>query len=233
MVARTHRLFAAAALALALACGGGHGGGAPKSKAEATLSERLKPLPPAEQLATLRPLGVADSSNADVAFFTGNAYYAIGSAFSAEQHGEAVAYYDSAVSAYRRAVRSDSTMSKAWVNMGLAYEAKGARGDASKSFHSAIAVNPRDVLAYCHLGYVEQQSGNVAEAIGLYQQALAIDANCAQAHYNLGLAFAEAKVFKEALVEWETVVRLDPDGELGKTAAENVKIIKQYLSTTP
>jgi tetratricopeptide (TPR) repeat protein len=233
MVARTHRVFAGLALVLALACGGGHGGGAPKSNAGATLSDRLKPLPPAEQLATLRPLGAADSSNADVAFHTGNAYYGIGSAFSADQHSQAVAYYDSAVAEYRRAVRADSTMSKAWVNMGLAYEAKGSQTGARKSFQSAIAVNPRDVLAYCHLGYVEQQSGNVSEAIGLYKQALAIDANCAQAHYNLGLAFAEAKVFKEALVEWETVVRLDPDGELGKTAAENVKIIKQYLSTTP
>jgi tetratricopeptide (TPR) repeat protein len=83
------------------------------------------------------------------------------------------------------------------------------------------------------MGYLEQQSGNVSEAIGLYQQALAIDANSAQAHYNLGLAFAEAKVFKEAVVEWETVVRLDPDGELGRSAAENVKIIRQYLTATP
>jgi tetratricopeptide (TPR) repeat protein len=225
-------MFAGLSLVLALACAGGHGG-APATNVEPTLAERLKPMPPAEQLATLLPLGAADSSNADVAFYTGNAYYGIGSAFSPEQHGQAVAYFDSAVTEYRRAVRADSTMSKAWVNMGLALGAKGENSQARRAFQSAIAINPRDVLAYCHMGYLEQQSGNVSEAIGLYQQALAIDANSAQAHYNLGLAFAEAKVFKEAVVEWETVVRLDPDGELGRSAAENVKIIRQYLTATP
>jgi len=226
------RIIAGLSVVLALGCAGGRGSGAPPAHVEPTLAERLKTLPPAEQLATLRPLGEADSSNADVAFYTGNAYYAIGSAFSPEQRSEAVAYFDSAVAEYRRAVRADSTMSKAWVNMGLAFEAKGGHADARRSLQSAIAINPRDVLAYCHLGYLEQQEGNVSEAIGLYKQALAIDPNSPQAHYNLGLAFAEAKVFKEAVVEWETVVRLDPDGELGRTAAENVKIIRQYLSTT-
>ncbi len=232
MTTHTRRLCAGLSVVLALACAGGHGG-APPAKVEPTLAERLKPMSPADQLATLRPLGAADTSNADLAFYTGNAYYAVGSAFSPEQHGQAVAYFDSAVVEYQRAVRVDSTMSKAWVNMGLAFEAKSGNSEARRAFQSAIAINPRDVLAYCHLGYLEQQSGNVSQAIGLYKQALAIDANSAQAHYNLGLAFAEAKVFKEAVLEWETVVRLDPDGELGRTAAENVKIIRQYLSATP
>jgi hypothetical protein len=29
------------------------------------------------------------------------------------------------------------------------------------------------------------------------------------------------------------VIRLDPGGELGKTAAENVRIIRQYLQAGP
>jgi hypothetical protein len=40
-------------------------------------------------------------------------------------------------------------------------------------------------------------------------------------------------VFREAIVEWEKVIALDPDGELGKTAAENVRIIRQYLEASP
>jgi cytochrome c-type biogenesis protein CcmH/NrfG len=66
-----------------------------------------------------------------------------------------------------------------------------------------------------------------------YRRALALDPNSAQAHYNLGLAFAETKVFKEALVEWEKVVALDPNGELGKAAAENVRLLRQYVDAQP
>ena len=62
-----------------------------------------------------------------------------------------------------------------------------------------------------------------------YRKALKIDPNSAQARYNLGLAFANFKLFKEALVEWQKVVELDPEGELGKLAAENVELIKTYV----
>ena len=56
-----------------------------------------------------------------------------------------------------------------------------------------------------------------------------IDPECAQAHYNLGLAFADAKIFGEALLEWKKVVEIDGDGDLGRTAAENVELIQTYM----
>jgi hypothetical protein len=46
----------------------------------------------------------------------------------------------------------------------------------------------------------------------------------------MGLAFAEEKIFAEAVREWQIVIKNDPNGDLGKTAAENVKIIQQYNS---
>lgn len=230
MVTRRARVLAS--LALVSLCGCSHE--PPKADVETpTLAQRLAPLSSAQQLAMLRPLAVADSTDADVAFHVGNAYYGLGSALGPEEHDHAVAYFDSAVAEYRRAVKVDSTLSKAWVNMGLAFEAKGSNADARGALMRAIEVNPRDVLAYCHLGYLEQQNGNVAEGVRYYRQALTIDPNSAQAHYNLGLAFAEARVFGEALLEWQTVAKLDPDGELGRTATENVKIIRQYMDTKP
>jgi len=197
------------------------------------LSAVLRAMTPAAQIDTLRTLVAADSNDAQLAFLTGNAYYSFGAELGSAERTRAIAYFDSATASYRRAVEIDSTLSKAWVNMGLAHQDAGKGLEARKAFRRAIAVNPDDVLAYCHLGYVEQSAGNVAAAIEQYQKALAIDPNSAQAHYNLGLAFADAKIFKEALLEWETVIRLDPDGDLGKTAAENVKIIRQYLEVKP
>ena len=71
---------------------------------------------------------------------------------------------------------------------------------------------------------------DLSAAMAMYKQALSIDPNSSQAHYNLGLAFAEQKIFNEAVREWQIVIKNDPDSDLGKTAAENVKIITQYNS---
>jgi tetratricopeptide (TPR) repeat protein len=224
------RRRATAALLVIVAAGCAHQ--APRVGVEPKLDDELQKLTPAEQLARLRPLAKAQPGDSEIHFLTGNAYYQWATGFGEGEQPQAVAYYDSAIGEYNRVVKLDSTISKAWVNMGLAYEGENKSPDARRVFQKAIAVNPRDVLAYCHLGYLEQQDGRVDHAVDMYQKAIAIDPNSAQAHYDLGLAFADAKIFREALIEWETVVRLDPKGDLGKTAGDNVRIIRQYLDTS-
>lgn len=203
------------------------------TKQAPTLAQRLGTMSVEAQLDTLRTLERARPDDATIAFHFGNAYYEIGGSYPVEQKDRAVAYYDSAVIAYVHAVTIDSTYSKAYVNMGLTYDALGKRSEALGALNKAIEVNPNDVLAYCHLGQLQQSVGNYGEAMKNYRKALAIDPNSAQAHYNLGLAFAEQKVFKEALVEWETVIALDPDSELGHIAAENVRLLRQYEEAKP
>ncbi|HEX5132763.1 MAG TPA: tetratricopeptide repeat protein [Candidatus Krumholzibacteria bacterium] len=197
------------------------------------LSDRLDAMAPQAQLDTLRILEQAAPDDPRLVLHIGNAYYALGAAEPAERHSRAVAYYDSAVAAYQRAAELDTTYSRAYVNMGLAYDGGGHRNEARAAFQHALAIDPRDVLAYCHLGFLEQSMGNRDEAMTMYQQALAIDPNSAQAHYNLGLAFAETRIFREALKEWELAAKADPDGEIGKAAGENANIIRQYLAETP
>ncbi|HET6349015.1 MAG TPA: tetratricopeptide repeat protein [Candidatus Krumholzibacteria bacterium] len=191
------------------------------------LATRLNAMDPQAQIDTMRTLVKMDSTDAQMHFYAGNAYYSFASGLEASAPNRS-AYLDSAATCYHRAVAIDSTMSKAWVNLGLAYEDDNKPADAQKALETAIAVNPKDVLAYCHLGYLYHANGNLSKAMDEYKQALAIDPNSAQAHYNLGLAFAESKIFGEAVREWELVIKADPNSDLGKTASENVKIIKQY-----
>lgn len=234
MIHRDYLRFigALAAGALLAGCGQSKTAGKP-SASTPTLAQQLDAMAPEDQLDYLRKMDQTKPNDATVAFHVGNAYYSLGSALPQEENSQAVAYFDSAVAAYQHAVDLDSTYSKAYVNMGLAYDAELRRADARRVLQKAIEVNPNDVLAYCHLGLVEQSYGDYGEAVRLYQQALKLDSNSAQAHYNLGLAFAETKVFKEALVEWEKVIALDPEGELGKTASENVRLLRQYLEAKP
>lgn len=232
---RKAHIGAASLLALCLAAASGckkdaarDAASPPAQEGTSRLASRLMDMTPAAQVDTLRALVAADSADAQLQFLSGNAYYAFASGLDSSAPSR-TAYYDSATAAYGRAVAIDGTMSKAYVNMGLAYQDGGKPAEARKALERAIAVNPNDVLAYCHLGFLSHTSGDLTEAMKEYQRALAIDPNSAQAHYNLGLAFAEAKIFGEALREWQLVVKADPDSDLGRTAAENIRIIEQYM----
>jgi superkiller protein 3 len=187
----------------------------PGERPPADLTERLRGMPPEEQLRYLRSLDASGRELAPVYFQMGNAHYTLGQ-------------LDSAVVFYGRATGVDSSYTKAWVNMGIAYDGQGQAAAARAAYERAIEYNPEDVLAISHLGFNHFQRGDVPKAMALYRQALAIDPDCAQAHYNLGLAFAEARVFGEALAEWRRVIELDPDGELGRVARENVGLIETY-----
>jgi len=201
----------------------------PASTVDNSLGGRLNAMSAQAQIDTMRTLVKADSTDAQMRFFSGNAYYSFASGLDASAANRS-AYLDSANAQYQAAVDIDSTMSKAWVNMGLALVDDGKRPQARKALEKAIEINPRDVLAYCHLGYLDHMTGDLSAAMAMYKQALSIDPNSSQAHYNLGLAFAEQKIFNEAVREWQIVIKNDPESDLGKTAAENVKIITQYNS---
>jgi spermidine synthase len=53
-------------------------------------------------------------------------------------------------------------------------------------------------------------SGRVTEAIQWYEQALRIDPDHAEAHFNLGLALARAGKVLEAIGHWEQALRIRP-----------------------
>jgi uncharacterized protein HemY len=49
------------------------------------------------------------------------------------------------------------------------------------------------------------------------------------AHFNLGVLFADANLFGEARTEWQRVVELDSDGPAGQLARENLERIAPLL----
>ena len=52
----------------------------------------------------------------------------------------------------------------------------------------------------------------------------------ALAHYNLAIMFAEAKIYREAIAEWELASKYDPDGDIGDRSRENIKIVKDLMN---
>jgi tetratricopeptide (TPR) repeat protein len=184
--------------------------------AGSSLKDTLEALPLEDQVPYLKSLLTEGGGKADVSFYLGNAYLGLENP-------------DSAVVYFAKTVAIDSMYAKAYVNMAIALEQLDRFEEAKRSYLLAIERNPNDVLAHCHLGHYYYVRGQIAEAVDYYRRALLIDPNSAQAHYNLGLAFADSRLFAEAVREWDRVVELSPDSELGRTAAENVALIRTYL----
>jgi cytochrome c-type biogenesis protein CcmH/NrfG len=48
-------------------------------------------------------------------------------------------------------------------------------------------------------------------------------------YYLLGVSFADAGIYREAIREWEKVIAIDPKSEAGETAAENIEVLRDLL----
>jgi tetratricopeptide (TPR) repeat protein len=162
--------------------------------------------------------GIVDDGKAtkDVYFQLGNAHYESGNA-------------QKAALAFEQAVALDATFFKAIMNLGLMYDEQQMFPKAIESFEQAAALDPKNPDVWSHMGNTYYAQSNHAKATELYRKALGLDANAQHALYSMGVAFADAGIFREAVEYWGRVVKADPQSELGKNAAENVELVQKYL----
>ena len=73
-----------------------------------------------------------------------------------------------------------------------------ARCNADAYFEKALQVNPQAADTYTIQGIYLQSSGRVDRAIESYKKALELNPTSRNAHYNLGLAYANKKDFAQA-----------------------------------
>ena len=71
-----------------------------------------------------------------------------------------------------------------------------------------IDQDPKEVKAYLELGYFYQKTLNPI-AISYYQNALNVDPNNVEIHYNLGKMYQDLEQYQEAEQEYKTVIQLD------------------------
>ncbi len=96
-----------------------------------------------------------------------------------------------------------------FTNLGLAYLKLQQPEDAEKAFRQALERNDRDAVAHNHLGILQRQKGEFAEALERYRRAIEIDDNYAQAHLNLGILYdLYLQDLEQALRQYETYLSL-------------------------
>lgn len=104
-----------------------------------------------------------------------------------------------------------------WENLGLTYRqlinfAQGAQDWAVASYGQAMSIDPNNARLRLDLGGIYFSLKDLDSAGKLYEQAIALKPNWANAHYNLSVVMKTKKDYAKALAEMRIVVQLlDPN----------------------
>lgn len=86
----------------------------------------------------------------------------------------------------------------------------GDLDDAAVIYKEIVNIDNRNDSSYLKLGIISAEKQNYEEAIHYWKKCLDINPNSADAHYRLGLSYAQLNHMVLALEEFNTVLRLDP-----------------------
>ncbi len=141
-------------------------------------------------------------------------------------------YLDSALFAYENAALKMPDYLPAIGSVGALYDEREDYEQAVFWYKRALEVQPDHVATLVNLGGSLYNKGDTNGAIDAYRHALEVAPDSQDAHYNLGVAFAEAQIYREAVVEWDIVVSIDPNTAVAQQAASNSQLLKEVLDET-
>ena len=176
----------------------------------------IKEKPPAERIVALREYNESHKPTKETWFHLGNAHYEAGQ-------------QDDAVVAYEQALALDPNYFKALVNMALMLDDLRQYAKAIETLERAAKIDSTSADVWSHLGNTYYAQDKQAEGVNYYRKALRLNPDAAHALYSMGVAFADAGMFREAVKYWTRVSQIEPSTELGKSAAENVELLQRYL----
>lgn len=81
----------------------------------------------------------------------------------------------------------NDTLAGPWLNLGIAWSKLGDDERAEAALQQSITRNPAQPVAFNQLGILYRQAGRFADARNMYEQALAVQADYPDAHWNLGI----------------------------------------------
>ncbi len=182
--------------------------------------------------------------NAFANYLLGNRFYAMaGDSARTVGWGDVTvnAWLDSADVYFNTAVAQDSTFLEPMVNLGSLWddraeqmgsrqERDGRLANAKRYYLMALDVDPTDEKARCNLGSLYLRQRRVKDAMNEFNTVLEYNEHSALAHYNIAIMFAEEKIYREAIAEWELASKYDPEGDIGQRSRDNVKIVRDLMN---
>jgi Flp pilus assembly protein TadD len=117
-----------------------------------------------------------------------------------------------AVPEYERAIELDPKRAKPHSNAALALVELGRLGEAAEHFRASLAIEPTATI-HSDLGFVLARQGEVDDAQAEYAKALALDPDCASAHFNVAVSAVQAGALDEAEAHYRKALRGRPTAE--------------------
>ncbi len=114
----------------------------------------------------------------------------------------------------------------AFINLGIAYLSKGEYPKALATLRSVVETYPRNPIGRVYLGKVYFVLDKVDQAIGEYRKAVELNADYANAHYQLALAYLKVRDNRAALASFKEVLRIVPDSDIGRLSREYLELLK-------
>ena len=170
---------------------------------------------PVDSLRILETEAAADSSFANL-YRLGIAYLDRDRAF------EAVQLFD-------KCTRLDPKNEKAWVNLGASHDAQGHGVQARTAYRRALEIREHDEIALCRLSASLYANALRAAAMDTLRLTLKEHPKSYCAYFTLGVAFADAQMFREAVRAWEHVTEFGAGTPEAQAAEESINSLLQIL----
>lgn len=131
---------------------------------------------------------------------------------SSQQKSEMVSLPSMEISPSGDMVLQDNlAVSKLYIEQALAFFEQKQWDKSIAACKEALKICPSMGKAYKVWGNCLQQSGNSADAIGIYAKALELQPNMPQVYCNLGSIYAKSKKWQQAIEYYQKSILIDPD----------------------
>ena len=132
---------------------------------------------------------------------------------------------------FTKAVMLKPKDTHALVNLGAAYDALGQQEVAQGYYRDALKVSPDDSVATCRLASSLYAASKTGEAMDLLRKIIQEKPGSYCAYFTLGVAFADAGIYRDAIRMWKKVVALAPQSPEAISANESIDVLERYVKT--
>ena len=116
------------------------------------------------------------------------------------------------------------------VNLGVALDAAGRAAQAQEYYREALVQAPDDSVASCRLASSLYSQTKYSEAVDLLQQIIKKSPGAFCAYFTMGVAFADAGIYKDAIRMWRKVVEIAPTSPEAVSARESIEVLEKFVN---
>lgn len=115
------------------------------------------------------------------------------------------------------------------VNLGAALDAAGQPAGAQTYYREALALVPGDSVATCRLASSLYAQANYQDAMTLLRGMVDKGTGAYCAYFTLGVAFADAGIYRDAIRMWRKVVEIAPTSAEAMSAKESIEVLEKFV----